>query len=525
MKRLSFLTNDYFKLFFLREGKVVLGNRKANLWLLTVVLFATFLAIAFSSGSLRYLSAKMNDPFINWVDIKHDYGRDENFDKLSEALDDDASKEKYHYRGYQSDYYFSWMFFGKDDSLVQYLRCRFFGDINSALIEAILSDENVAGGCRVPDLRDVDHNTVGVIVTEEMMKNLGYKKPYPSYIDYQRYDDGAAELGFKAVDNFVRLPLPVLGVVHRLPGNVDLISTKNCYFQDINDITHPFTFSANPEYAGSLYYFVPDELGTEPFMDEVRGMLDEMGCDGIEVDDRYFYKPEIVPYKAGAFVSITAEDGEIPFETTAELAARIDDRFAGDDVHRVFDFAFSNYSQSKEAFISVHFKDLDKVGEFQEYVKEHFGVNIEMTQINAKRTFNAVSIMANILSWAMIFFAITCIVLFIINLLQSYFQKVKRNIGTFKAFGISNRELTSVYMLIIFCMVAAAVLISLAAVTLVQLLLPVFGLLKEGYNLLDLGNPKTVISILVILAASVVTVRWVMQKMLKNTPGDLIYDR
>ena len=38
MKRFSFLNKDYFKLFALREGKVVLGNRKANLWLLTIVL-------------------------------------------------------------------------------------------------------------------------------------------------------------------------------------------------------------------------------------------------------------------------------------------------------------------------------------------------------------------------------------------------------------------------------------------------------------------------------------------------------
>ena len=133
MKRFSFLNKDYFKLFALREGKVVLGNRKANLWLLTIVLFATFLAIAFSSGSLRYLYDKMNDPFINWVDIKNDYGKGD-FVKLSEALEDDALKEQYHYRGYQSDYYFSWMFFGKQDNQVQYLRCRFFGDINSALI-------------------------------------------------------------------------------------------------------------------------------------------------------------------------------------------------------------------------------------------------------------------------------------------------------------------------------------------------------------------------------------------------------
>ena len=524
MNRLSFLTRDYFRLFARREGKVVLGSRYANLWLLTLVLFATFLAIAFSSGSLRYLSDKMNDPFINWVDIKNDYGKGD-FRKLSEALDDEALKETYHYKGYQSDYYFSWMFFGKEDNQVQYLRCRFFGDINSPLIEAILADDNVAGGCRVRDLGQVDPNTIGVIITEEMMKKLGYEKPYPAYIDYQRYNLGADELGFRTIDNFVRLPLPVLGVVRRLPGNVDLISTKNCYFQDINDITYPYSFIDNPQYAGALFYFVSDELGTGVFMTAVQEILDDMGIDDVTLDDQYFYLPEIVPYQAGTFVSITSDYDEIPAETTAEIADRIAARFDGNDVHRVYDFNFSPYSQTLQASISVHFKDLDRVGEFQDYVKEHFDVNIEMTQINAKRNFNAVSVMANILSWAMIFFAITCIVLFIVNLLQSYFQKVRRNIGTFKAFGIGNRELTGVYTLIILCMVLAAILIALAAVWLVQLLLPVFGLLKEGYNLFDLWNPKTLISILVILAASYLTVRRVMLTMLRNTPGDLIYDR
>ena len=77
-----------------------------------------------------------------------------------------------------------------------------------------------------------------LIVTEEMMGKLGYSAPYPAYIDRQRYNPESEALGFKVMDGFVRLPLPVLGVVHRLPGNVDLISTKNCYFQDINDNTY-----------------------------------------------------------------------------------------------------------------------------------------------------------------------------------------------------------------------------------------------------------------------------------------------
>ena len=70
MKLFDVIKNDYFRLFVKREGKVVLGKNYSNLWLLTAVLTATFLAIAFSNGSLDYLSYKMDDPFINLDDEK-----------------------------------------------------------------------------------------------------------------------------------------------------------------------------------------------------------------------------------------------------------------------------------------------------------------------------------------------------------------------------------------------------------------------------------------------------------------------
>ena len=76
MKIFDMLRNDYFRLFVKREGKVVLGKNLSNLWLLTAVLTATFLAIAFSNASLDYLSYKMDDPFINWVDIKNEHTGD-----------------------------------------------------------------------------------------------------------------------------------------------------------------------------------------------------------------------------------------------------------------------------------------------------------------------------------------------------------------------------------------------------------------------------------------------------------------
>ena len=137
-----------------------------------------------------------------------------------------------------------------------------------------------------------------------------------------------------------------------------------------------------------------------------------------------------------------------------------------------------------------------------------------------------VSIMANILSLAMIVFSMVCIIMFIVNMLQSYFQKVKRNLGTFKAFGICSIELTNIYVVILLGIVCVAIIFALSVTWLIQFTLPLIGVMKDGeFNYLDLWSIKTLVSIIIVIVATVVTVRIVMGKLLKQTPGDLIYDR
>jgi hypothetical protein len=174
----------------------------------------------------------------------------------------------------------------------------------------------------------------------------------------------------------------------------------------------------------------------------------------------------------------------------------------------------------------VHFEDLDMLRDFEKYVYDEFEVKIEMAQINAKENFNAVSIMGNILSWGIIIFAIVCIILFIVNLLQSYFQKVRRNLGTFKAFGISSAKLISVYLLIMAAIVICALLMSLSFTWMLQGLMHICGILKDGvYDYLSLWSLKTAVAIIIIISSALFTVYAVMTGLLKATPGDLIYDR
>ncbi len=235
----------------------------------------------------------------------------------------------------------------------------------------------------------------------------------------------------------------------------------------------------------------------------------------------------MLPFLGGKFISLIFDyEDDVDFSVNREINDEFMNEYSGKGVIRLYNYIPTDYNDDDDDYISVHFADLSRINDFQEYVKERFRIEIEMSQINAKENFNAVSVMANILSWTMIAFAIVCIILFIVNLLQSYFQKVKRNLGTFKAFGISNFELTAIYVFIMTATILAATFISLAAVWLVQGLSMLTGLVRDGgFGYLSLWNLKTVVSVLIIIASSVFTVWYVMKNLLKATPGDLIYDR
>ena len=539
---------DYLKLFIRREGKIVLGRKFANVWLLTMVLVATFLAIAFANGSLNYLNYKMNDPFIKWVDIKKD-NKEESFRRLMRELSDTtgANARKYHYESYSYDYEYSFNVFGADDSTVVYLKTRFFDINNKALIEAILDKENRVVGIPQEDVSDIDSRSIGVFLTAKALARMGYSNA-PAYIDLYQYSSGASDLGFNEINGRVRVPVPVLGIVKRLPGNVDLVAFTNLYRQKIID---PLVlFMNNEDYATSLCYFIPEDVDAAEFDSRLSELL-RAECDvPFVIDDQCYDPRELYSYKNR--VTKIESDGyrehylgfrQVFLTDTLKLTpgvcssvnARLLSEYQGMDVHRLYRYNYSSIPLPVGDYLSIQFTDLKAVKQFAEELVNSCELEVEMSQINAKENFQAVSVMAITLSVVMVIFAIVCILLFIVNLLQSYFQKVKRNMGTFKAFGISNKELEIVYMTIMLALVGAAMFISLFTVTLLQLLLPVFNVIKdEGFGYLSLWRCDvihafppliTIAAALVVVVAAAITVRLVMKNLLSATPGDLIYDR
>lgn len=523
MKFRNITTNDYFKLFVRREGKVVLGKRYSSLWLLCSVLTTTFLAIAFSNASLDYLSYKMNDPFINWVDIKNNFGEND-FLGFEEAIRNEDMMAEYHYKSYQTDKYWYTLFCTVDKDS-KHLKCRYFADIQTPLVQAIMDKDNVIDNARIPEDK-IDNNSFGVIITQDALFNkLGYKE-IPAYVYYRAYCDEEAATDFYVDivgEHYAMVPIPVLAVVKRLPTNMDAIGTKFLYLQNLGQSLNLYEDS----YHKSLIYYLPESVNTEKFVKDLEDTTMELtSASYYTLAGEDMPLPRMVGFRLGSFALLQFDyDDEVDYAVNKQINDSILSKYGNEGVVRIYDYNEVDNIGDDDDYISVHFTDLDKITEFQEYAKL-FNIDIEMSQINAKENFNEVSIMANILSWTMIIFAIVCIIMFIINLLQSYFQKVKRNLGTFKAFGISNYDLISIYVLIMVSMILSAIFISLGISWFIQEVLPIFGLLKDGsFEYLSLWSSKTFYSLLVIVVASVTTVYVVMSKLLKTTPGDLIYDR
>lgn len=515
-----------------RERKAVMGNRAMGILLLSAVLIATFMSIAFSAGSMAYLEEKMNDPFTFWLNVSR-VNPATNLRDVSVRLMQDSLPQRFHYDGTQTTISISQDLLSKEGKQ-ELFHLQHYEDMGSDLIMKVLSEDNVVSvsGAPVSVVRDsIASNSLGVIMTEDAMIQLGYTDGnYPAYVNLCIKAEGSDTLGFVTYsDDYVAAPIPLLAVVKRLPMHKDMLASRYMYLQ--YDAVEPFDM-CKEKYARQLFFFVPDEV--KNFNEVVEKCIpDTLRNSPVQIDANERLQNSLRSWKKGCIKQICIL-GLPDISVINTIERDILKNLSGSGVERVYDYdieATSDESHESELMydgLSIHFAKLDSIRAFEHYVTQKWRkeLQIEMTQVNSKENFNSVSTMANILTVALIIFSIIAIVIFIINMMQGYFQKVKRNLGTFKAFGISTKELIKVYMAIILGVVVMALLISLSVTWGVELLLQFCGCTKEGgAPHLILWNYRTIFSILIILFSTVISILIVMLRHLRQTPGDLIYDR
>ena len=527
--------NEHQRLLMRREGRVVMGQRAIGMWLLILVFTATFLSVAFSAGSLDYLDERMNDPYTFWLNVDRKQPS-VNLGHIANNLQESGLPQHFLFDDVETNLTTSLDIIGKNGS-VGLFSTVIYENLRTDLIAKVLSDENVIkrNGQAISIAHDsISDRSLGVVMTKEALSDLGFDTDsIPSFVCLRASAPHADTLGFKLIEEkYVEAPVPLLAVVRRLPMNKAILTSK--YMNSIYEYEEPFNLSKE-KYVRTLYFFVPDEVNN--FEDGVmRCIQDSSLRQGASVSPTEIRIAErLRTWRPGRIMTVYFGKPATSNIVFKEVESYILEHFKGMGVERVYNYGtdrdeYNAKEREKDKnidnILSIHFSELDSIRAFEEYMKKKFGIQIEMSQVNSKENFSAVSNMANVLTMALILFSIISIIIFVVNMMQSYFQKVKRNLGTFKAFGISTNELIKVYITIIIGIVLLALGIALAFVWLIELLLPLFGCLKDGeFSYLILWNMKTLWALVIILISTGVTVFWVMRHQLRRTPGDLVYDR
>lgn len=505
----------YSKIFLRNEFKTILGYRKVNFWILFSIFFITIGSLAFSRAGLEFLRQKMEDPFINWVDIS----REPKLDDLYMALNDNAVKAQFDYTTVEQNNFILEYIFNAENKKVR-VEGRTIEN-TSQLFKKITDNKNVV----VKRNNPIEVNDIGWVVTVDLMQRLGYQTPaeYPLFINLTNQGDstGIKKLGIENVNNWQVVPIPIIAVVKQLPDFLDFLTTP--YFSDqLQDDTRPFNLSIHPEYFDKLLFVVDNNETEENLKIELDSKLKDKGVNfRIEQTDDLCNS-----FRSAKLISLVLND---TFSNLAIVNAICDvvlQKYPAHKVHRYYEYKYGNGYKLKTDYISVMFNDLGKIKEFQLWAKDNYNIRIDMAQIEAKENFKTFQLLSTFLSSTLILISILFIIIFLYFLINVHFQKISKNLGTIMAFGLDNNKIIKIYLLVFILLVLSGLIPAAILLGIIQLLLHFFSIVREnGLHYININDIWIYSVFAGIIGLSIFVTYIIMGKKLRSTPGDLIYER
>ena len=500
-------------LFLKREGKELVGKNRINFWLFFGIFFVAIVAIGFGSASMDYLRYKMDDPFINWIKIVNANGSDKkDVIDLKQYLTNKSVQDHFNFNDVQPGYTLFPSFENSEHRKAIELDGRSI-NAGSQVLQKVLGGDNVVVKRALP----FGDNELGLIITTEMMRKLGYEEP-PAFVALSQVidisecesvglNDGRLATPDAMVANYP-VNLPVIAVVNQLPGNFSFLFSERFEIQMCNPDEFNITLSKNNR---SLII-----CGSDDNLAEIEKHIDKN-------DFKVVSEPYLESFKKMYCLRIRYLGDS---EDAVERYNNLYDEIKNNNVVRVYDMPKpSTGIPSRVDFYSIQMQNLDSIVSFQNDIYDKCGNKLEMTTIDAKNNFRFVQRMGMVLSNAVIFIVALFILVFVSFLLRSHFQKIQKNLGTFKAFGIDNKTLNTIYIRLLLRITVAAFLAAFLLALLIALLLRAITVIELGYPWVSVFQFSNLLLFLLSVVAAVAATLIVSRTMLNNTPGDLIYGR
>ena len=465
--RILGINSEFERLFYVNESRTLAGERNRIILALITILFFTLLALGYAVGSIQNLEKKMNNPFTNWVDlsITEDYVSA----KARDIENDYTKKEKK--EAFQLSDVRGWVIFNLEmyhnnfnpvihpvDSLSYSTWGRSL-DVDDPLLQKITSDENLIW--KSPDISIEEEGLANceIIITEEMLDRLGF--------DPQNPDIGCI---------FVResntpMPVRIVGVVRELPKFCNFITSpqfyniKNAKREGVRncgdlligtkegDTNFSFLVDSRTEIKAlkklSENFFKGDSPPEVQITEKIISGNNSLGI----CEFSFFPTDKPSLDSVNQFLEVSSQQG-IPLGKVfkMECSSSICDIIAPENYY----------------YLAFNFNRLNYVRNFKDDLKNEYDVEIDMSQVEAKENFALVSQLTFVISFILLGFGMLSIVFFVNSLLRSHLFKVRSNLGTFKAFGLSNRFLNFIYLKIIFSFLLISIFIAMTATIIVD---------------------------------------------------------
>ncbi len=531
--------SDFSKLFFKRELLPLTGRNYSNLLIMIAMLFIAFTVIGFAEGSLRYLETKMRDPFINWVNVIPQPHRGIPINRVLDELNSEEISQKYQLKNAIGYNRIQYNFYDFQDIIAYYEsgelnhdRIYPFAartlDLGDPVMDEIFSSRNHIRGEAYTGASET-----GLVVTADMLERLNYPLNTP-YI----WMDFMAARTSDMTDVRVAIPVKVRAVVRYLPGLAAWTASTyfnqqrryhfgNNPFNPLNDNRLVIAYHGDKEQVSEVVTLLEHLLGQVTMISghSLASVWSEPRYDENDNIERYLLYANFRPRE------ITMEQLDAIF---LELFNHEDTAPFRDYIYRLFDYETRFRSlQTVEQYdrISLNFSNLDQLRQFSVLLENNYNLHIDMAQIESRENYNFISRLTGIISLVLIGFSVVSILLFMAYLLKRHLESISRNLGTFKAFGLSDNILINIYVQIVLFILGCATIIGLILSAMfgyaggMRLILFLFGAKMETGIYFSLASYYLLLALTLLILFSVITLRAITRKILSNTPGDLIYER
>ncbi|MBK9043466.1 MAG: hypothetical protein IPN97_09805 [Saprospiraceae bacterium] len=415
--------NDQKKILVSNELKVLEGRNKINILILAGILLLSFIGLGHSIGGLKYLSKRMDNPFTKWVNLPINsafYNESNDLQRYfaSKEIRDTFMLDTI--RGYKRDAY---RFVSPDGSKVQFKRTRTI-DMGEDLLQEIIKPSNLANSHISGDIES-QFGHCWLIVKESVLNELGFNMPVKNIDKIELRQTWAGERSFS-------LFIPIIAVVKDLPDQVDMIIPEHLdalldgnFDSGYIDVTESnnWRFLSDQSITKES---VQQALGSEEKLSDL--VQETLTLNGVEkkLYTVYMAESKSLSQKFVLFDYLKEEINVSPYH---QMECNIGKTL---------------YVKNAQ-YLAMNFKDLRNVRSFRDRIMDEFGFEITLNQIEDKENFSLVTRLTILLAFILLLVSLTGVIIFIANLLISHFNQIQSNLGTFKAFGLSNKRLLSDY--------------------------------------------------------------------------------